>query len=285
MCPVKVMLVGMNDLRQAFDWRGAIRDYRKLHRLSQPEVARRAGLSVSAVKAYESGARHPTLETLTAIIDAMGMPMEAGNRVRAGAGYAIDWYAILNERFVSDPEALADEVEQFPWPVFVTNQAADLLFANRATQSVLGLDLARDLRGVGEQNFLARASDPKFAARMENWDEVITFLIGIAKGDPRYAHNLERPAAPVQDAVRKFLSGDPAYILRMLNLWDAAPPIPHRTRLRYNVRWRAGDGRTMRFLCVISVADLWDELAWHDWTPADGETWVMLDELRRGTRS
>lgn len=43
----------MNESVAPHDWRAALRAQRTRRELSQPEVARRAGLSVSAVKAYE----------------------------------------------------------------------------------------------------------------------------------------------------------------------------------------------------------------------------------------
>ena len=57
-------------------------------------------------------------------------------------------------------------------------------------------------------------------------------LIGLAKGDPRVQADPERPPPWSADAVARFLQGDPAFIRRFLDLWEKAPPIPHRTRHR-----------------------------------------------------
>lgn len=104
----------MNEFKDTFDWRTSLREHRKRRRLSQPEVARRSGLSVSAVRSYENGDRHPSPEALQAIIDAIGIPVEGANPIRAGAGYAIDWREILHEKYAPRPiEWCADEVARY----------------------------------------------------------------------------------------------------------------------------------------------------------------------------
>ncbi len=74
----------VSEFHEAFEWRRLLREHRRRLRLSQPEVARRAELSLSAVKAYESGGRHPSREAIAAITRALGLPVEEVNRVLAG---------------------------------------------------------------------------------------------------------------------------------------------------------------------------------------------------------
>ncbi len=270
----------MNEFKDAFDWRTSLREHRKLRRLSQPEVARRSGLSVSAVKSYESGDRHPSPETLQAIIDAIGIPVEDANPILGGAGYAIDWQELLNARYEHrNLDALAGEVERYAWPVFVTNQATDLMCANKAFRRVVSIDPHVQLPDKLEWNFLAQASNPAFASRLESWDESVSFMLGIAKADPRFAINLERPTPFLSEALRKFLNGDPRYIGRLLGLWEAAKPVPHTTRMRYPIRYRIETGDLLSFICTMHVADIWQELSWHDWVPADAPTIVALESL------
>jgi transcriptional regulator with XRE-family HTH domain len=270
----------MNEFKEAFDWRKALREHRKQRGISQPEVARRAGLSVSTVKACETGDRRPSPGALQAIIAAIGIPVEDANPIRAGAGYAIDWKAILNERYEPrDLDALAEEVEHYAWPVFVTNQATDLMCANRAFRRVVGIDPRVRLPDKLAWNFLAHASDPAFADRLDNWDESTSFMLGIAKADPRYAINLERPTPYLTEPLRKFLEGDPGYIRRVLGLWEQATAVPHTTRMRYAVRYRIEGAALLSFACTMHVADIWQELSWHDWVPADAATMAALESL------
>ena len=96
---------------RAFDWRVAVRDYRRRLRLSLAEVARRSGLSLSAVKSYENGARHPTRSALKAVTDALGMTAQQSNPIFAGAGYATNWRAIYHEAYGPRPvEWFTEEV-------------------------------------------------------------------------------------------------------------------------------------------------------------------------------
>jgi len=49
-----------------------LRDARKRSRLSQTDVARRAGVSQSVISAYESGRREPGMQTLARLVEATG---------------------------------------------------------------------------------------------------------------------------------------------------------------------------------------------------------------------
>lgn len=214
------------------------------------------------------------------MIQALGIPVEDANPILAGAGYAIDWRDILNQRYEPrDLDSLAEEVEQYRWPVFVTNEAADLLCANRTCRLLVGIDPHVHLPDKLQWNFLSRASDPEYARRLESWDESVSFMIGLAKGETRRDINLERPAPPTAEPLRRFLEGDPRYITRMLGLWGSAAPVPHTTRMHYPVRYRREDGDLLRFTATMHVADIWQGLSWHDWVPDDAETWQALNRL------
>jgi hypothetical protein len=236
-------------------------------------------MSLSAVKAYEAGTRHPSQAALDAIIGALGLPREDANPIRAGAGYAIDWQSLFQQRYIFDRTDLREEMEAYAWPVFITNMAYELVEANRAFERLWRVDLSEDATKPGERNFLARASEAGLASRIANYDEVLTFMIGLAKGDPRFAQNPERPAPWLRDAFTTLLQGDAAYITRLMKLWEAAPALPHRVRHQYRVVWKHDARRQIRFLCEVSIADVWDELSWNQWVPGDGESWALMEEV------
>lgn len=265
--------VARDELQQRFDWRSAIREYRRKRRLSQPELARHSGLSVSAVKAYENGTRHPSRETLAAIIDALGMTAGQANPVLAGAGYAANWHAIFHQAYgPRDIDWFTAEVERSPWPVSVTNEASDVIAGNRAYRLMLNIPLEERLPRPEKWNFLTMANTPYYAERMENWDEMMAFAMGLAKGHFRREVNPERPAPWTVEAYQRFLQGDPANVARLLKLWGPAEPVPYTTRMHYRVRWRHDSGQLMKFAGVMHVADVWHVFAWHDWIPEDAET-------------
>lgn len=271
---------GIEETEAAFDWARAIREDRKRKRLSRPEIAHRSGLSLSAVKAYETGARHPSREALSAIIDALGMTTDQANPILTGAGYATNWRAIFHEAYgPRPPEWFAEQVERETWPVFVTNEASDIVAANRAFRTLIGIPLRETLPKPDKWNFIAMATHPSWADRIENWDEAMSWALGLAKTGLRRQINLERPAPWSFESYKQLLKGDPAYIARMLKLWEPAEPVEHTTRMRYPARWRNEDGRVLRFAAVVHVADVWQVYAWHDWIPEDAETMRVISEI------
>ena len=72
------------------DWCSALRAHREREGISRAALARRAGISEHAVKAFEFGRRRPKESTLTAIVDALGLTREEANPIRAELGYPPD---------------------------------------------------------------------------------------------------------------------------------------------------------------------------------------------------
>ena len=275
--------VGIRVMEAAFDWRGALREHRLRRHLSQPDVARRSGLSVSAIKAYENGSRHPTREALDAIIDALGLTHDEGNPIRIGAGYAIDWYGVLHGRYISDFSDLARQADASPWPVFITNQGSYIRHYNRAFEIVLDVDVKREFPDPATRSILGGSTISRFVRCIENYDEAMSFFIGLIKGDPRREQNLERPAPWLQDIVNRLVQGNPADLRRLIGIWEKAEPIPHKIRHQYNIVWRyKGGDLLLRFIGRHTVCDIWNELNWQEWVPADAETWAALERLGAG---
>jgi transcriptional regulator with XRE-family HTH domain len=262
-----------------FDWPSALAEHRKRAGLSRPEVARRSGLSASAIKSYETGARRPTREALSAIIDALGLTAQEANPILAGAGYAANWRALFHRMYGPwDADWFTAEVECVSWPAFVTNEGGDIIAANRAMRRLMGMHLNAPLPNREQWNVLVLLSAPSFSDHLENWDEVVRFMIGLGKSDLRVLVNPERPPTWAAEPYRRFLSGDPAYVTRLLQLWEGAEPVSHTTRMHCPVRWRLDDGRLLRFTALMHVADIWQVFAWHDWHPDYPETLKALLE-------
>jgi transcriptional regulator with XRE-family HTH domain len=86
----------------------AIRDLRRAVGLSLSELARRSGVGKATLSQLEAGARNPTLDTLFALVDVLGVPLgtvlqAAGNAVTSGV--AVD--AMLVDRHVA-PARIAE---------------------------------------------------------------------------------------------------------------------------------------------------------------------------------
>lgn len=262
------------------EWRAALRRHRRERRLSLPEVARRSGLSLSAVKAYERGDRQPSRRALEAVLEAIGLPHDAANPIRAGAGFATAWHAILDRRYVADLGEFRRHADERPWPVFITNQGTYVVHWNRAFEALLDLDVAREFPDPLTRNLLSGAVLTRFAQCLVNYDEALEFLLGLVKGDPRERQDLDRPAAWNRDQMQRLSDADPGELRRLLDAWDRAVPVAHKVRHQYRIAWRhRGTGPVLRFIGQLTVCDLWNELSWLEWTPADAATWLGLEAL------
>ena len=273
----------MFELDEALDWRHQLREHRKARGFTQTRLARESNLSLSALKQYEAGQRNPSADALDAIIAALGLTAEQSSAIRAGAGFAPDMKRIFYERLGPyDLRDLAEQADAYRWPVFIANLAADVLAANKAFFRLIGPELEQLFHTDSTyRNFISTASNPLFAKRVRNWDESMRFFIGLMKGETRWEHNLERPAPLIDGPMRKFLGGDPEYVRRTLSAFESAPPIRHTTRVDHRIVWILDDGREITFQCLIHIADLYQELSWHDWVPETAEGWAVLESLRR----
>jgi transcriptional regulator with XRE-family HTH domain len=252
--------------------------FRRARHLSQTELARRAGLSVSTVRAYERGARHPKQDALRRIVDGLGLSGEEAAQLLLAAGYSPPRSRALHERY--GPASLGElqhEANDRPWPAFVTNQAFEILIANRLFQRLMGHEPSRPY--AGGRNLVWAIADDAFARRLENWEEVVRFMIGLVKADPRRRPDDDRPLPWLEGPIQRLIEGRPDLIKRFVDLYEDSPPIPHRLRQHFRIRWRADGGRLLTFTCTLALADIHTELHWNEWVPSDGPTWAAIEAL------
>jgi hypothetical protein len=197
-----------------------------------------------------------------------------------GAGYAVDWQGMLRQDFVPfRMDELETEAAALPWPAYITNQSFDVVYANRPAQLVFGVDLDREFTGFGERNILGGITHEEFASRVANWDEVVTVICGLAKGDTEWASaDLAHPAPYTRRALERLLQGDPARVQRFAELWQAAPAIPNRIRHTYRLQIRHPDG-VLTFSSRLALADIFTGIHWNECIPADGDTWRLLERI------
>jgi len=264
--------------RELLDWQRVIRARRAELGVSQRQLSAHSGLSLGAIKAYETGARTPSRASLTAIIDALAMPRETANRVFAGAGYAIDWNTLLEGRYVFDLRTAATQLDAVRWPAFITNQACDIVVANKTFIALMDVDEIEP----GARNIFSAGAMERFARCIDNYDELIMFMMGLAKGDPRRPQDLQRPAPWLQQAAQRAAEAGEATARKYAELWARAEPLPHRTTHQFRVNWTYRGAQQLRFAGLLTVADIWSELSRNDWIPADAETWDGLEAVGRG---
>lgn len=267
------------------NWRAQLRDTRRRLKLKQAELAERAGISTEALRAYESGRRHPRREQLTQILDALHLDRAWRNRLLFAAGYAPDDVQMrpqdITEWWMTPAEA-ADEIATYAWPAFIMSERGEVLFANVAAQAVWSVDMTREFLDPVERNLFSIASLPRIADRCVNWDEAMATIARMFKSFHRTAEQVDAPSPYFAAVLDRFLKGDPKYVSRLGKIWEDAPA-NHRYKIRwdYPIIWeQPGIGR-MTFRCLLSTASEIDGLAFNDWIPVDAQSWAALEETKR----
>ena len=273
---------------QEGEWRHLLRDARKQLRLTQVELAARSEISVDALRAYESGRRHPSPKHLGRILTSLQVDRAWRNRVLVAAGYAPDGLAQRPpniEEWWLTPEDAAVEIESYPWPSFVSTERAEVAAANGALQALLDIDLSPAVTDPLARNLLCIAVNPRVAEHLVNWEEAMRIIIRTFKSFHRGPETLDDPSPYFAAVLDRFTGADARYVGQFLALWRASSStFPPRIRWNYGIHWREDDGSDIRFRCVVSTANEGDGLALNDWVPADAASFATLERVLPGRR-
>jgi hypothetical protein len=246
-----------------------------------------AGVSAETIKAYETGLRQPTRTFLVSILDALRIERQQRNDILVGAGFAPDGERLgalgLPHYMFSLAEA-AEHLQEKPWPAFVLNEYTEVVAVNSLAELLWDIDLEREFPEQLDRNLVSVASSPRFADRVENWDEVMQQGLGVFKGHHRGPEDIDNASPYFQQVLERFLKGDPKYVGRLMELWQETMPREPRVRWEYEVQWNEpGIGR-MRFLSIVNTANEQDGLAFNDWIPVGAESWANLEQLKKRGR-
>lgn len=269
------------------NWPQTLHNTRKALRLSRTDLGRLAGVSSETIKAYELGLRHPTRSLLVSLLDALKIERQARNEILVGAGFAPDGEGLGPGRlphYMYSPAEAALHVEEMPWPAFVLNEYTEVVAANSLTELLWNIDLEREFPNPLDRSMMAVASNPRFADRVENWDEAMQQAIGVFKGHYRGPEDVENASPYFAQVLERFLSGSPKYAGRLMELWQETPPRDPKVRWEYEVQWNEPGIGLMSFLSVVNTASEPDGLAFNDWIPIGSETWGRFEELRKKGR-
>jgi transcriptional regulator with XRE-family HTH domain len=275
---------------QEGEWRLLLRDARRQLRLTQPELAERAGISVNVIRAYEAGRRHPPRPQLDRILSSLQVDRGWRNRVLVAAGYAPDGLdqrpSNIEEWYLSCEEAAA-EIESYPWPSFVSTELAEVAAANSAMQALWNMDLSPAVTDPLARSLLCIAIDPRVAEHVVNWDEAMRTVIRTFKSFHRGPETLDDPSPYFGAVLERFSHGDVRYVGRLWELWrESSDTFPPRIRWAYPITWREDDGSEIRFKCIVSAGNESDGLSLNDWIPVDDLSWTVLRHVldRRAPR-
>lgn len=276
----------------AEQWRSILRDTRVRLGITQAQLADKVGLSAETVRGYETRKSRPSRERLEALIEALKIPNAFANQLRESVGYALVrtvHEGLHEEHRYYTPEELETVVETVPWPEFVVNDAVEVVAANSVIQAVWRVDFARErkVRTRAQMNLLAVASDNKIGDRVKNWEDVVGILISMFKAnksmlnaDTPAPYSLDEPTPYFEEVIKEFTKGDPAFLARLIDVWNRAEPFEGKIRWTYPVLWDDPEVGEMRFLATVSLANEEHSTYFNDWIPLDAETWTALERVK-----
>jgi transcriptional regulator with XRE-family HTH domain len=255
--------------------------------MTRPQLAAQSEVSPSTIKAYELGRRRPSREHLTRLLDELRVDRAERRSVFESAGFAPDERSFVPEdRLHAETYSQADAaaaVDRYKWPAFVVDKFLGVVAANRAAQTLWGVDLDREFQDPLERNLLSVATNPRFADRIANWDEAVGHVVAVRKAHDWAPEQLEAPSPYLSALLERLLQGDPKYVARLIDLWQKAPEAwSQKMRWSYPLMWVEPGIGTLRFECLASTASELEGLAFNDWIPTDSLTWLGLEKLSAG---
>lgn len=264
------------------EWFERLRRLREGEGISRAALAARAGISAASVKAYETGARHPSGAALSSLLDALAADAFARREVLVGAGFAPDGRSPaehLGDNWFSLEDACS-EIASLAHPACVTTELMEVVAANTVIQRVWEVDLHRELDGPFERGLLSMLTRPRFADRLLNWTEALSVAVSVIKGHYGGDDAIDPSRHPyVAAAVQHLLDGSPEYVQKFLALWMKVPGRMYRVRLSYPVAWNHSELGPLKFVAVTGPANRQPSLWFNDWVPADAHTATSIAQL------
>jgi hypothetical protein len=236
------------------------------------------------VKAYEMGLRHPSRHLLAALLDALKMDRAARDEVFESAGFAAIGAQIgpaIQPGYRYTVTEAQEYVNSLRWPAFMVDDLMRVVVANRPVQALWGVEIDQEMPDVNERNMLRFCSDPRFASRLANWDELVSVGISIFKGHHLGAESLDAPSSFFQQILNDLTQGDAQYVARFFKIFESVEPAKAKVRWGYRVLWDEPDVGDLEFQCIITEANEPRGHTFNDWIPANAETWQRLDVLQQ----
>jgi len=271
------------DRDASVDWRAGLRNARRSIGLSQRQLSERAGVSIDAIRAWEAGRRNPLRAHLARVLEELDLDQLEHNRILEGAGFAADAHRSApppQRRVMRLPDA-REEIVRYRWPAFVVNDLVEIVAVNDVARFLWGFDPDDATLSRAERHPMAHATHPRLTERVVNWEEAAAQQIAAWKGHYRRLERLDAPSPAFAPVVERILAGDPVYVRRFTQLWEAIPAgKPDAYRFAYDIVWREPGYGTMRFQCFAWVVNEIDGIDIDDWIPVDVSSWEVLERIR-----
>jgi transcriptional regulator with XRE-family HTH domain len=245
-----------------------IRAWRQTRRLSQFELASRAGFSVRHISFIETGRAQPSREAVLALGEVLDLSLRERNHLLESAGFA---HVFRETPLSADELAHTRGMLQFildrhlPYAAVALDRHSNLLLGNRAASEFLPTLISPEL-SARNNNILRGAFHPEGSRRwIVNWPEVERHLLSRAELDLGSAE--DAVGAALLAEIRSYASASsPADSHTALRPGDLLLPIHIRTA-HFDLRLFSA----IMTLCGSRDVTL-QELRVETWFPADQDS-------------
>jgi transcriptional regulator with XRE-family HTH domain len=254
-----------------------VRKWRKQRKLSQMELALRAGTSARHLSFVETGRAQPSRDMILRLADQLGIAAPERNALLLAAGYA-PVYDSAATGAPPDPGAILRALTRLvdgrePYPTFVVDAGKNVRLTNRSTDLLLD-GVAPELLGP-KMNIVRLALHPGgMFARAANQEQWLTHLLRRLEREASFSGS-EELAALYQEA-KEYHPDRPDDVARL----DSADHIMAPLRIH-------AFGAELGFLNVVTTFGTPVDIALTQFTietfyPADAATAALLHERLRG---
>ncbi|MEP7216581.1 MAG: helix-turn-helix transcriptional regulator, partial [Anaerolineaceae bacterium] len=161
-------------------------------RMSRAELARRSGLAVATISAYEHGRRTPSRPALLALCRALTLDGYATNRFMREAGFdeepsdfarwmsgeePIAAYKGMIPIHAASTAAIFDEADSLEWPCVVLDAACHVVHANPHASRLVDLTRWEQIPGRPGTHLMQLMVSRQFREQVMNWETVAGVIL------------------------------------------------------------------------------------------------------------
>ena len=263
-------------------------------RLTRTEVARRAGVSVASLAAYESGGRRPGRAALLAVGRVLTLDGYGLNRLLRVAGHAEEpsdfarWLCgdaatgVLQGILPAERASLSSlrlECDSLGFPCVILDQGCHAVYGNRFAERLFALSKLAALPGRAGPHLLQAMVSSEFRERVGNWQDVVAAVIPGSIEPHLMDGRGDASANGIRGVAQHLRKTDPEGLAMLLDIWEQSPGVAAHRRVAHRFDWVADDGSELRFHCVFTNWNGFDPYKAMDLFPADGATfaWLSVD--------
>ncbi|MEO6043590.1 MAG: helix-turn-helix transcriptional regulator [Tepidiformaceae bacterium] len=261
-------------------------------RLSRAELARRSGISVAAITAYERGRRSPSRNALVALCRALTMDGYTTNRLLREASFdeePSDWarwmsgetpisvYEGKGSLHATSGPAIFREVDFLDWPCVVLDASCHVVHANPHAGRLVDMARWRPLPGRPGPHLMQLMVSQQFREQVANW----TTVAGVVLPGRLEAQVLGNPgdtsAGGVRAVAEHLRKTEADGLGQLFDVWSNSPGFSSLRRPAVRFEWRTEEGEDLVFNCVFGTWNAYDPYKVMDLFPADEATFGWLE--------